>query len=151
MMRSKLQQTAIVLLGPTASGKSAAAMEVLPSWPCDIVSVDSCQVYRGMDIGTAKPSSEDQLLVPHHLIDICDPHERYGVSQFIEDAHRAMTDIEQQGRVPVLVGGTAMFVRRMQEGLAHVPAIDSEVREAVLMDYQTRGLDALWLELLAAA
>ncbi len=137
----------VVLLGPTASGKSSAAMEVLPGLPCEIVSVDSCQVYRGMNIGSAKPSQKDQQLVPHHLLDICDPSERYGVSQFVRDAEQVMNEIHQRGRVPVLVGGTAMFAHRLQLGLAKVPVIDPVIRQQVFSDYSVKGGVALWKEL----
>ena len=97
---------AILLMGPTASGKSALAMELAGRLPIEIVSVDSAHVYRGMDVGTAKPSVDERARVPHHLIDIVDPTERYSAARFADDAARLIGGIHRRERIPLLVGGT---------------------------------------------
>ncbi len=119
---------AIFLMGPTASGKTDVAMQLLASLPCEIISVDSAMIYRGMDIGTAKPSAEEQLSAPHRLIDILDPIERYSAADFRNDALREMAEITAVGRIPLLVGGTMLYYRTLQYGLSELPSANAEVR-----------------------
>jgi len=125
--------TAIFLMGPTASGKTGLAVELVRRLPCEIVSVDSALVYRGMDIGTAKPGPDVLAVAPHRLIDILDPAESYSAAQFCADAHREMEAIAAGGRIPLLVGGTMLYFRALQQGLSTLPSADPNVR---------RGLDA---------
>jgi len=115
------RRTALVLTGPTGSGKSDWALRLAAEVPIEIVSVDSAQVFRGMDIGTAKPSEAIRARVPHHLIDIRDPAERYSAGEFVRDARAAIAAIQQRGRVPVLVGGTLLYLRALLRGMAELP------------------------------
>jgi tRNA dimethylallyltransferase len=119
---------AIFLMGPTGSGKTDLAVELVERLPCEIVSVDSALVYRGMDIGTAKPGREVLARAPHRLIDICDPAEAYSAARFREDALRAMTEIRRAGRIPLLVGGTMLYFRGLERGLSALPSADPRVR-----------------------
>jgi tRNA dimethylallyltransferase len=119
---------AIAIMGPTASGKTAAALEIARHVPCEIVSVDSALVYRGMDIGSAKPSAEELAAVPHHLIDILDPLESYSAMQFREDALRLVHEIHTRGKLPLLVGGTMLYFKALRDGLDDLPQADPEVR-----------------------
>ena len=119
---------AIFLMGPTASGKTALAIELRRHFPVDIISVDSALVYRGMDVGTAKPDAETQALAPHALIDILDPTQSYSAAEFREDALAEMARIAGRGRVPLLVGGTMLYFRALQRGLAVLPPADPAVR-----------------------
>ena len=119
---------AIFLLGPTASGKTDIAVRLVQDLPCEIISVDSAMVYRGMSIGTAKPGPEILQQAPHRLIDICDPAEAYSAAQFADDALREMNDICARGRIPLLVGGTFLYFRALAEGLSPLPAADPETR-----------------------
>jgi tRNA dimethylallyltransferase len=119
---------AIFLMGPTASGKTALAIDLHRMFPVDIISVDSALVYRGMDIGTAKPDAATLAAAPHALIDIRDPCESYSAAEFREDALIEMAHITAQGRVPLLAGGTMLYFRALVEGLAKLPAADSAVR-----------------------
>ncbi len=122
---------AVFLLGPTAAGKSALALAIAGRLPCEIVSVDSGQVYRGMDIGTAKPDAATRAAVPHHLIDIRDPDQPYSAGEFRADALRLIAQIEARGRVPLLVGGTFLYFRALERGLASLPAADPQLRLAI--------------------
>ena len=117
-------KTAYCLLGPTASGKSRLALELAARLPLEIVSVDSAQVYRGMDIGTAKPSRAERERVPHHLIDLVDPVESYSAGRFRADAIRAVVEILARGRIPLLVGGTMLYYRALVAGLDQLPAAE---------------------------
>lgn len=119
---------AIFIMGPTAAGKTALAMYLYDHLPCELISVDSALIYRGMDIGTAKPTSVELARYPHHLIDILEPNEAYSAARFCEDALAAMADISRRGRIPVLVGGTMMYFRALQFGLAQLPDADPVVR-----------------------
>ena len=119
---------AIFLMGPTATGKTALALELVSRFPCDIVSVDSTQVYRGLDIGSAKPGPEILARAPHRLIDILDPAEAYSAARFRADALREMAAISAQGRVPLLVGGTGLYFRALTQGLSPLPAADPAIR-----------------------
>ena len=137
----------IGLAGPTASGKSAIALALAEGVPLEIVSVDSALVYRGMDIGTAKPSAADRAAVPHHLIDILDPHEAYSAAQFAADATRLIGEIGARGRLPLLVGGTMLYFKILSDGLDALPAADPTVRAALEAEAFARGWPALHAEL----
>jgi len=122
---------AILLMGPTASGKSALALALATALDGEIVSVDSAQVYRGMDIGTAKPSPAEREAVPHHLVDIVDPTEAYSAARFVTDALAAVGAIRARGRVPILVGGTMLYFKALTTGLSALPQADPAVRAAL--------------------
>ncbi|OOZ35736.1 tRNA (adenosine(37)-N6)-dimethylallyltransferase MiaA [Solemya velesiana gill symbiont] len=134
---------AIFLMGPTASGKTDLAIQLVEHLPCDIISVDSALVYRGMDIGTAKPSAEELARAPHRLIDICDPAEAYSAAQFREDALREMAEITAAGGIPLLVGGTMLYFRALQYGLSELPAANSAVRARLEQDAALHGWQAM--------
>lgn len=139
--------TAVLLMGPTASGKSRLAMEIAAHLPVEIVSVDSAQVYRDMDIGTAKPSADERRAVPHHLIDILDPTEPYSAARFRADAVRLVTEIAARGRIPLLVGGTMLYFKALRDGLSELPPANADVRAAIDADAGSRGWPALHAEL----
>ena len=134
---------AILLMGPTASGKSALAATLASRFPVEIVSVDSAQVYRGMDIGTAKPSLTERRAVPHHLIDILDPTESYSAARFRSDAVRLIREISTRGRTPLLVGGTMLYFKALREGLSELPASDAAVRAQIDAEAAERGWPAM--------
>ncbi len=134
---------AIFLMGPTAAGKTDLALELVQHFPCDIISVDSAMIYRGMDIGTAKPSPAQLAAAPHRLIDILDPAEAYSAAQFRRDALREMAQITQAGRIPLLVGGTMLYFRALQYGLTDLPAADETVRAQLEDELQRNGLASL--------
>jgi tRNA dimethylallyltransferase len=138
---------AILLMGPTASGKSAAALELAQRLDAEIVSVDSAQVYRGMDIGTAKPDVATRALVPHHLIDVVDPHETYSAARFRDDAIALMREITERGRLPLLVGGTMLYFKALTEGLNELPQADAAVRLVIDTMAQEKGWPALHADL----
>jgi tRNA dimethylallyltransferase len=140
---------AIFLMGPTASGKTELAVTLVEKLPCEIVSVDSALVYRGMDIGTAKPTAEILARAPHRLIDICDPNEAYSAARFREDALAAMAEIVQAGHVPLLVGGTMMYFKALQYGLSELPSADRLVRARLEAEAAARGWSALHQRLAA--
>ncbi len=121
--------TAIFIMGPTASGKTDLAVECVKQLPCDIISVDSALVYKGMEIGTAKPDAETLKQAPHRLINLIDPAQSYSAAEFRDDALREMADIVSQGRIPVLAGGTMLYYKALQEGLSALPSASPEVRE----------------------
>ncbi|RMH48391.1 MAG: tRNA (adenosine(37)-N6)-dimethylallyltransferase MiaA [Gammaproteobacteria bacterium] len=129
----------VTLVGPTASGKSGLALELASYLPCEIVSVDSALVYRGMDIGTAKPTWAERQQCRHHLIDILDPAESYSTAEFVRDAEQAIHDIRARGRVPLLVGGTMMYLRSLLFGLAQLPSADPEVRQQICAMASEKG------------
>jgi tRNA dimethylallyltransferase len=137
------EPAAILLMGPTASGKSALAAALAEHFPVEIVSVDSAQVYRGMDIGTAKPSAAQRAAVPYHLIDILDPTERYSAAQFRGDAIRLIREISARGRTPLLVGGTMLYFKALREGLSELPDSDEEVRAGIDAEAAERGWPAM--------
>jgi tRNA dimethylallyltransferase len=139
--------TAFALLGPTASGKSSLALRLAEKHPVEIVSVDSAQVYRGMDIGTAKPAAAERARVPHHLIDLVDPDERYSAGQFRLDAIHVITEIFQRNRTPLLVGGTMLYYRSLVAGLDALPQANQKTREEIGLEAQRRGWPALHAEL----
>ena len=134
---------AIFLMGPTASGKTAIAVDLVKHFPLEIISVDSALVYRGMDIGTARPDAEVLAVAPHRLIDIRDPSESYSAAEFREDALAAMADITAQGRIPLLVGGTFLYFRALQHGLSDMPAADPEIRARLEAEAQRDGWESL--------
>ena len=138
---------AFALLGPTASGKSALAMKFAAKLPVEIISIDSAQVYRGMDIGTAKPSAAERRSVAHHLIDILDPTERYSAGRFRDDAVRIAQDVLARGKTPLLVGGTMLYYRALAEGLDDVPPADPEIRLEIDREAARKGWPALHAEL----
>jgi len=125
---SNKKPMAVAIMGPTASGKTAAALAIARTRPVEIISVDSALVYRGMDIGTAKPSPEELAAVPHHLIDIIDPLEAYSVMQFREDAIRLVGEISARGALPLLVGGTMMYFKGLTDSLDELPTADPALR-----------------------
>lgn len=133
----------ILLMGPTASGKTDLAMALRKHLPVELVSVDSAMVYRGMDIGTAKPSAEELARAPHRLIDIRDPADAYSAARFRDDALREMRAISAAGRVPLLVGGTMLYFRALQHGLSDLPPADFAIRAQLEHDLETVGLAAL--------
>lgn len=138
---------AIFLMGPTASGKSALAMELVRRLPCDIISVDSALVYRGMDIGTAKPTPAELAVAPHRLIDVRDPLQSYSAADFCQDALQEMTAITAQGRIPLLVGGTMLYYKALLEGLSPLPEADPHIRAVIEAQAAESGWGALHAEL----
>ena len=137
----------LCLMGPTAAGKSAAAMALAQVLPIEIVSVDSALVYRGMDIGTAKPSAAEQGAVPHHLIDLLDPADSYSAARFVEDADAAIAAIRARGHVPLLTGGTMLYFKALRDGLDDMPASDPAVRAQIECEAAAEGWDALHRQL----
>ena len=140
---------AILLLGPTASGKSAFAMRLASERPLEIVSIDSAQVYRGMDIGTAKPSQAERAAVPHHLIDIRDPGQPYSAADFVADAAPVIAAVRARGALPLVVGGTMLYAKALREGLSDLPSADREVRTRLEADGAALGWPAMHLRLAA--
>jgi tRNA dimethylallyltransferase len=138
---------ALCLAGPTAAGKSAVAMALARRVPLEIVSVDSAQVYRGMDIGTAKPGAAERAAVPHHLIDIVDAAGSYSAARFAADARRVIGEIRGRSRLPLLVGGTMLYFQALRVGLDAMPAADAGVRAAIEREAAMRGWPALHGEL----
>ena len=134
---------ALAIAGPTASGKSAAALALAREHDAEIVSVDSALVYRGMDIGTAKPTREERALVPHHLVDIRDPREAYNAAEFARDAARLVEEINARGRLALLVGGTMLYFKALFEGLDEMPPADPRVRGQIEAEAAERGWPAL--------
>ena len=134
---------AIFLMGPTASGKSALAIQLAHALNGEIISVDSALVFKGMDIGTAKPTLEERQNIPHHLIDIIDASEVFSTGQFKKLALELMSDISQRGKVPILVGGTMLYFNALNGGLNDLPTADPEVRAVLEMDLITLGKEAL--------
>lgn len=135
------------LMGPTASGKTALAFELVQRFPFEVVSVDSAMIYRGMDIGTAKPSLEEQACTPHHLIDILDPVDNYSAFSFCEDVNRCCEQIIQRGKIPLLTGGTMMYFRALQQGLSLLPNANEALRTTILKKEHEHGLAYLHDEL----
>jgi tRNA dimethylallyltransferase len=134
-------------MGPTASGKTALAVSLVERFPLEIISVDSALVYRGMDIGTAKPDAITLARAPHHLLDIREPTEAYSAAAFCEDALRLMADIVARGKVPLLVGGTMLYFRALLKGLDDLPRADAALRQKLEIDAASRGWPALHADL----
>jgi tRNA dimethylallyltransferase len=130
----------LCIAGPTASGKSAIARALAQKWPCEIINVDSATIYRGMDIGTAKPSREERAIVTHHLLDILDPLESYSAAAFRGDALKLVAQIRARGRLPVLVGGTMLYFKALRDGLNDLPTADPNVR----LELETRAAQLGW-------
>lgn len=140
----KVTELLVVLTGPTASGKTKAALALADDLPIEIISADSRQVYRGMDVGTAKPTAAERAQLPHHLIDIMEPHETYSAHRFVEDARRALDDIRRRGRLPVVVGGTGFYIKALVEAalLAEVPP-DATLRRDLEALQEREGMAGL--------
>ena len=138
---------ALALVGPTASGKTAIALTLAAEWPIEIISVDSALVYQGMDIGTAKPTLAERQAVAHHLIDIRDPAQSYSAADFARDATALIADIRGRGKLPLLVGGTMLYIKALIEGLDDLPLADPAVRADIEEEAHDRGWPALHAEL----
>lgn len=136
---TKINLPVICLMGPTAAGKTDIAVSLVQQLPCQIISVDSAMVYRGMDIGTAKPSADILKIAPHRLLDICDPAESYSAGHFREDALREINSIIEHKQIPLLVGGTMLYFHALQQGLASLPRANAEVRERINQEAQLYG------------
>ncbi|ENP7460498.1 tRNA (adenosine(37)-N6)-dimethylallyltransferase MiaA [Vibrio fluvialis] len=134
---------ALFLMGPTASGKTDLAIRLRQKFPVEIISVDSALIYKGMDIGTAKPDQDELALAPHRLIDILDPSEAYSAADFRRDALREMQAIVEQGKIPLLVGGTMLYYKALLEGLSPLPAADPEIRQQIEQEAQQLDWAAL--------
>lgn len=142
-----LHYDAVLITGPTASGKSALSMMLAQLWDASIISVDSALVYKGMDIGSAKPSKAEQATVPHYLIDIIEPTASYSVAQFLSDTERTLDDCCAKSRFPLLVGGTMMYVNALYKGLSELPQVDVAFRQAIEVRAQELGWPALHAQL----
>ena len=138
---------AIFLMGPTASGKTALAIELQLNLPVELISVDSALIYKGMDIGTAKPNAEELLAAPHRLLDIRDPSQAYSAADFRRDALAEMADITAAGRIPLLVGGTMLYFKALLEGLSPLPSADPEVRARIEQQAAEQGWESLHRQL----
>ncbi|PPU36198.1 MULTISPECIES: tRNA (adenosine(37)-N6)-dimethylallyltransferase MiaA [unclassified Xanthomonas] len=138
---------AIALMGPTASGKTALALEAAQCWDGEIVSVDSALVYRGLDIGAAKPDAGMRAAVPHHLIDLRDPWQVYSAAEFAADARKAIDDIVARGKLPILAGGTGLYFRALLEGLSQLPEADPAVRASIAAEAEQLGWAGLHAQL----
>jgi len=133
----------LLLAGPTASGKSALVAALSRRLKMEVVSVDTVQVYRGMDIGSAKPDAAERARLPHHLVDIREPHETYSAAEFRADALRLIKEVQARGRMPALVGGAMFYFKALEDGLAKMPGADPDVRRAILREAQARGWPAM--------
>ena len=138
---------AIALVGPTASGKTAAALAIAQNWPVEIISIDSALVYRGMDIGTAKPSADELAQVPHHLIDIRDPLQAYSAAEFARDTTALMADIRARGKLPLLVGGTMLYLKALRDGIDDLPTAQPALRAEIEQQALAMGWPAMHAEL----
>ena len=137
----------LAIAGPTASGKTAAALAIAAEMPVEIISVDSALVYRGMDIGTAKPTAQELAAAPHHLIDIRDPLQAYSAAEFVTDATRLIGEIHARGKLPLLVGGTMLYFKALFDGIDAMPKADPAVRAVLEEEARTQGWPALHAEL----
>lgn len=140
-------QTVLVIVGPTATGKTDLALAIAERRPTEIVNADALQVYRGFDIGTAKPSLEERRRVPHHLIDILDADQPFSAGAFAERAREAIAGIEQRGRLAVVVGGSGLYLKALLEGIGELPRSEPAVRRQLEERLEREGLEALWREL----
>jgi len=134
---------ALFLMGPTASGKTDLAIRLRNKFPVEIISVDSALIYKGMDIGTAKPDAQEQAQAPHRLIDILDPSQAYSAADFRRDALNEMNKIVEQGKIPLLVGGTMLYYKALLEGLSPLPAANAEIRQQIEQEALALGWDTL--------
>ncbi|HBD24202.1 MAG TPA: tRNA (adenosine(37)-N6)-dimethylallyltransferase MiaA [Oceanospirillaceae bacterium] len=146
---SPMLPPAVFLMGPTAAGKTDLAVALAQYQNCEIISVDSALIYRGMDIGSAKPDAATLALAPHHLLDIREPSASYSVAEFCADALALMADISARGKVPLLVGGTMMYYKALMDGLADLPASDADLRQQLEADAAALGIPALHARLAA--
>ncbi|MGV3345922.1 tRNA (adenosine(37)-N6)-dimethylallyltransferase MiaA [Enterobacteriaceae bacterium LUAb1] len=137
------QPRAIFLMGPTASGKTSLAMRLYQHLPVELISVDSALIYRGMDIGTAKPGKEERVKAPHRLLDIRDPSETYSAAEFRRDALAEMAEITASGKIPLLVGGTMLYYKALLEGLSPLPPADPHIRQQIEQQAEERGWETL--------
>ncbi|SNY52766.1 tRNA dimethylallyltransferase [Arsukibacterium tuosuense] len=137
----------IFIMGPTASGKTALAIDLFKRLPAELISVDSALIYRGMDIGTAKPTREELLQAPHHLLDILEPEQCYSAADFRDDALSLIADIQQRGKIPILVGGTMLYFKALLEGISPLPAADSGIRAELEAEANTIGWPAMHQQL----
>ena len=137
-------------MGATACGKTELSLSLAESLNAEIISVDSALVYRGLDIGTAKPSAGELAVVPHHLIDVCDPWETYSVARFSQDACRLIGEIQVRGKRPLLVGGTMLYFKALADGLADMPEADAQMRQSMMNEAATRGWQAMHADLAQA-
>ncbi len=144
---SKKLPLVLFLMGPTASGKTELAIRLRQKFPVEIISVDSALIYKGMDIGTAKPDENELKLAPHRLIDILDPAQAYSAADFRADALKEIADIHAQGKIPLLVGGTMMYFKALLEGLSPLPAADQKVRKQIEEQAKQKGWSAMHDEL----
>ncbi|NTS77472.1 tRNA (adenosine(37)-N6)-dimethylallyltransferase MiaA [Catenovulum sp. SM1970] len=147
-MQQPASPQAIFLMGPTASGKTSLAIDLCQNLPCDIISVDSANVYKGMDIGTAKPSAAEQAQAPHALIDFLDPSDVYSAADFRKDALELMKTSIDKGRIPLLVGGTMLYYKALLEGLNELPAADNAIREQLQAEAAEIGWQGMHKKLL---
>ena len=143
-MRSK---KVIILRGPTASGKTDLSLELAEKFPIELISVDSVMVYKGLNIGSAKPSKQILKSYPHHLIDICEPNEKYSAGRFIVDAQKIIKDIQSNDRIPLLVGGTMMYYKVLQDGMSQLPAANEEIRTQIDLKAEKIGWPEMHVEL----
>ncbi len=136
-----------ILCGPTASGKTAVAMQLAEKFPIEIISADSRQVYRQLDIGTGKPTAGELALVPTHLINLIEPGERYNAARFVREARQIISEIFARGKQPLIVGGTGLYLKALTAGLIELDDFDMSIREQLEGELISRGADALWEEL----
>ncbi|OKY75253.1 MAG: tRNA (adenosine(37)-N6)-dimethylallyltransferase MiaA [Desulfobulbaceae bacterium DB1] len=143
MTKSHAKQKIIILVGPTAIGKTELSLSIAEDFGCEIVSMDSMQIYRHMDIGTAKPSAEERKRVRHHLLDFVEPDEPYNVARYVEDAQNTITRVRAASHLPMLVGGTGLYMKGLLEGLFDMPAVSDEIRRQVKSDLRNKGQEKL--------
>lgn len=148
MHKSLNTKPVIALLGPTAIGKSDLALQLARLMPVEIISVDSAMIYKGMNIGSAKPAPEELQLVPHHLIDILTPDQPYSVGAFYRDAEVLIEQIQARQKIPLLVGGTMLYFKALQQGLAELPVVPAPIRQALQQHMLDKGLASLYQELI---
>ncbi len=147
MSSPSIRPDAIALIGPTASGKTACALDLAQQMPCEIISIDSALVFREMDIGTAKPTPAELATCPHHLIDVIDPTDAYSAAQFRADAIRLIAEIRARGRVPLIAGGTMLYLKALHDGLSDLPQADADMRAEIDAEARIRGWPALHADL----
>ena len=138
---------AIIIRGPTASGKTDLSLRLAENFPIEIISVDSVMVYKGLNIGSAKPAKKILEQCPHHLIDICEPSDKYSAGKFVEDAQQKIRDIQAHNRIPVLVGGTMMYYKVLQDGLNELPKANDEIRNQINQEAEDQGWPEMYRKL----
>lgn len=151
-LQSSIPSSTLCIIGPTASGKSGLAQALAESGragPCEIISMDSALVYRGLDIGTAKPSPDDRARVPHHLIDLCNPEDRYSVAAFLRDCNAALEAIHSRGKKAIVVGGTMLYFKALRHGIDEIPSTNEEIRLEVAEQARQHGWPAMHERLMA--